>query len=84
MFYNVNPLFSCVDAMKALIEKFPDGYEGWARDKGDDLTFRHQTWQGRLRQREQYQAIGYESDVLPRVFGREKAEQNVQVFRRPQ
>ena len=22
--------------MRALIEKFPDGYEGWAKEKGED------------------------------------------------
>ena len=25
----------CVDAMRTLIEKFPEGYEGWARERGE-------------------------------------------------
>jgi hypothetical protein len=27
---------SCLDTMQALIEKFPEGYEGWAEEKGED------------------------------------------------
>lgn len=29
---------SCVDAMQALIERFPDGYEGWAKERGEDVN----------------------------------------------
>jgi hypothetical protein len=27
---------SCLDTMQALIEKFPEGYEEWAEEKGED------------------------------------------------
>ena len=29
---------SCVDAMQTLIDRFPDGYEGWAKDRGEEVT----------------------------------------------
>lgn len=32
----VETLSSCLETMRALIEKFPCGYEGWAKDKGEN------------------------------------------------
>jgi hypothetical protein len=28
-------LSSCIDTMRNLIEKFPEGYEGWAHERGE-------------------------------------------------
>jgi hypothetical protein len=28
-------LFSCIDSMQTLVDKFPEGYEGWAKEKGE-------------------------------------------------
>ena len=32
----IESFLSCLDTMQALIEKFPEGYEGWAEEKGEE------------------------------------------------
>jgi hypothetical protein len=27
---------NCLETMQALVEKFPEGYEGWAEERGED------------------------------------------------
>ena len=30
----------CTDVMRYFVDKFPDGYEGWAKERGEELVLR--------------------------------------------
>ena len=34
------PDYRCIDVMRTLLDKYPDGYEGWAKARGEDFIVR--------------------------------------------
>ena len=38
--WNTKDIGRCCDVMRTLVTKYPDGYEGWAKEKGEDVVAR--------------------------------------------
>ena len=38
--FGCNSRGRCTDVMRYFVDKFPDGYEGWAKEKGEDPVSR--------------------------------------------